>query len=91
MYSGPLLEKYFLEKIKEEGDYSNIGTYWQSGNQNEIDIVAFNDLKRQVVIAEVKRNKEKIQLSDLREKAKNIQIKFRDYEMEFVGLSIEDM
>lgn len=91
VYSGPLLEKYFLEKMKEEGDYSSIGTYWQSGNQNEIDIVAFNDLKRQIVFAEVKRNKEKIRLADLREKAKNIQLKFPDYEMEFIGLSIEDM
>ena len=91
VYSGPLLEKFFLDKMKDEGDYSNLGTYWEKRNLNEIDIVAVNDLKRQMIFAEVKKNKEKIRLSDLREKSKNIQAKFRDYEMKFVGLSIEDM
>ena len=91
VYSSPLLEKYFVEKMKEGGDYSNIGTYWERGNQNQIDIVAVNDLKKQVVLAEVNRNKDRIKLSALEEKSKNIKNRFRDYEIRFVGLSTEDL
>lgn len=77
--------------MKEEGHYSNLGTYWERGNQNEIDIVAVNDLKKQVVFAEVKRNKDKIKLSQLKEKSKNLQNQFRDYEVKYLGLSLEDL
>jgi AAA+ ATPase superfamily predicted ATPase len=90
-YSGRILEKYFIEKMMEEGNYSAIGTYWEKSNHNEIDIVAVNDLDKSVVFAEVKRKKENISIPGLITKAKNLQAQLKDYDAEFIGLGIEDM
>jgi hypothetical protein len=43
-YSGKILEKYFTERLKAEKKYNIIGPYWDGKNQNEIDIVAINEL-----------------------------------------------
>ena len=75
----------------EEGNFSAIGTYWEKSNQNEIDIVAVNDLDKSVIFAEVKRKKESISIPGLMAKAKNLQSQLKDYHAEFVGLAIEDM
>ncbi|MEA3314962.1 MAG: ATP-binding protein, partial [Campylobacterota bacterium] len=34
-YSGKMLERFIIEKLKLSNNYSNIGTYWESKNQNE--------------------------------------------------------
>ncbi|MHA4893558.1 ATP-binding protein [Pedobacter sp. PWIIR3] len=90
-YSGRILEKYFIEKMMEEGNFSAIGTYWEKSNQNEIDIVAINDLEKSIIFGEVKRKKENISIAGLKEKARNLEAQFKDYRAEFIGLSIEDM
>ncbi|EKF54306.1 putative ATPase (AAA+ superfamily) protein [Galbibacter marinus] len=90
-FSGPILEKYFIEKMKQEGNYSNIGTYWEKGNQNEIDIVALNELDKSIIYGEVKRNKKNISLGVLEKKTEKLQSKFSDYQAKYIGLSIEDM
>lgn len=90
-YSGRMLEKYFMEKMIAEQNYSAIGTYWEKQNQNEIDIVAVNDSKKIILFTEVKRKKENISLPLLKEKAKNLQSKFKDYKAKFAGRSLEDM
>jgi len=59
-YSGQILERYFREKIMKEENLSAIGSYWESGNQNEIDIIAINEYEKTAIIAEVKRQKDKI-------------------------------
>ena len=62
-YSGKILERYFTEKFAAQHLYSAIGTYWEKGNQNEIDIIAVNDLEKAVLVAEVKRKKENISIA----------------------------
>lgn len=84
-------EKYFTEKIKFEKQYSNIGSYWERNNQNEIDIVAINDLEEKVLIAEVKRNKDKISIDYLEEKAVKLTSKLQNYSFQYKGFSINDM
>lgn len=91
LYSGVVLEKYFVEQFKEQKKYTNLGTYWERNNQNEIDIVAIDDLEKEVLFAEVKRNKNKINLEVLREKSKKIAHEFRNYRLSYIGLSLEDM
>lgn len=91
IFSGHMLEKYFKEKMMEEGRFSTLGTYWEKGNQNEIDIVGINDMEKLVVFAEVKRKKVKIDIGALQRKAANIQAKLAGYQAEFLGLSLEDM
>jgi AAA+ ATPase superfamily predicted ATPase len=90
-YSGRFLEKYFIEKLKATENYSAIGTYWEKGNQNEIDIVAVNDDAKTMLIAEVKRNPEKIDLKQLEKKAQKLLQKHKGYEVTFKGYSLEDM
>ena len=90
-YSGKMLERYFIEKLAAFKNYSAIGTYWEKGNQSEIDVVALNDLEKTVLFAEVKRKKENISLPVLQEKAKNLLAQLKGYDAEFKGLSIEDM
>jgi len=50
-----------------------------------------NDLKKKVLIAEVKRKKEKINLQVLEVKAEKLLQRFSDYTVTFSGFSIEDM
>ena len=90
-YSGKFLEKYFVEQLKLSYAYSDIGSYWERGNQNEIDIVAVNDEKKTMLIAEVKRNPSKIELKVLEKKASKLMEKYKKYEYEFLGYSLNDV
>ncbi len=91
MYSGKFLEKIFVEKFKESKQFSAMGNYWEKGNQNEIDIVAVNDLEKRVVIAEVKINRDKINIARLEEKSKKLVAKLSGYDVEYIGLSLDDI
>jgi AAA+ ATPase superfamily predicted ATPase len=91
-YSGKLLERYFTEKLVNLQRYTAIGTWWEKGNQNELDIVAVDDLNKTVLFAEVKRKKSKINMPLLQERAKNLlQSQLKAYSAEYVEFSIEDM
>ena len=90
-FSGRFLEKYFIEKLKGSGKFSNIGTYWEKGNQNEIDIVAINDETKTMLIAEVKINPKKINIKILKEKASRLVSKYKYHDIKYVGFSLEDM
>lgn len=90
-YSGVVLEKYFVEKIKAEKKFNTIGTYWERNNINEIDIVAVNETNKEVLFAEVKRNSQKINLKKLKEKSANLLQKFNNYKVQYQGFSIDDM
>ncbi|MDR1340956.1 MAG: ATP-binding protein [Prevotellaceae bacterium] len=90
-YSGQILERYFREKISTEENLSQIGQYWESGNQNEIDIVAINEYEKKAVIVEVKRQAKHIDLDILRKKAENLAANLKGYTIDFRGLSMENM
>lgn len=90
-YSGPILEKLFKEIIGYSSEYGLIGTYWEKGNQNEIDIIAINDIEKKILLCEVKMNKQKISINKLKDKSVKLQIKYHDYEFKYKALSIEDI
>ena len=90
-FAGKFLEKYFIEKLILSKQYSLIGSYWERGNKNEIDIVAINELERTALIAEVKINKDKINLSVLKHKAQKLEQKLKNYKITYKGFSLEDM
>lgn len=89
-YAGLMLEKFFQELFAETGRYNNIGSYWEKGNQNQIDLVAVNDLRKEMVIAEVKLDKSRISIDALKRKAKDLLATYPGYGTEWLGLSIED-
>ncbi len=90
-YSGHFLEKYFIEKLKLSNEYSNIGTYWERANKNEIDIVAVNDDSKTMLIAEVKRQAKKIDINALEEKATKLVSKHKKYRVSYIRYSLDDM
>jgi len=90
-YAGPVLEKLFIEIKGYTDDYGLIGTYWEKGNKNEIDIVAVNDFDKRITVAEVKMNKDKINLEALKAKTSNLQSRYPGYAIEPEGLALEDI
>jgi uncharacterized protein len=90
-FSGPFLEKYFTEKLASTGEFSSIGRYWETGNVNEIDIVAINDMEKKVLFAEVKLNSKNYSETQLRLKTANIQRLLGGYKMDYRCFSLEDI
>ncbi len=91
MYSGLILERFFHLLIADTGQFNNVGSYWEKGNQNEIDLVAVNDMEKKILIAEIKLNKSKIRIELLKNKSKKLLDVFRDYQPEWVALGLEDV
>src|ERR1035437_7633007 len=91
VYSGRVLEKYFTDKMLAEENYSAIGTWWGKNNQNEIDIIALNENEKRLVIADVKRKAENINIKELKQKAETLAMLFKDYTIEYQGLSMDNM
>lgn len=90
-YSGLVLEQYFHQKFSEEEDITAIGSYWDRKGENEIDLIAINDLDRSATIAEIKRNPEKYKENVLQAKVLSIAPYLKDYQTKIIGLSMEDM
>lgn len=90
-YSGIILERYFREKLSAEENLSYMGSYWEKENKNEIDIVALNEFEKTAIIAEVKRNPEKINLEILKQKSEKIVQQLQGYKIEYRALSMNEM
>ena len=90
VYAGTILERYFLNEFKTQ-NFNQVGRYWERGNQNEIDIVAVNDLEKRMVVVEVKNNPDKINLEALKRKAEKLVAQKPDYTIEYKGLSLQDI
>lgn len=89
-WSGLMLERFFQELLSESGNYNIIGSYWEKGNQNEIDLVAVNELKKQLTVAEIKLNKARINPEALKKKAEKLLGSYQDYEVTWLGLGLGD-
>ncbi len=89
-WSGRILERYFHKLFAESGEYNRIGSYWERGNKNEIDLVAVNDIRKELVIGEIKVNKGRISLTELEKKAKNLIMDFQGYNIVFRALGLDD-
>lgn len=91
-FSGRSLERYFQDKLFETGRYTDIGNWWDRSGKNEINIVAINAFDHSGLIAEVKRNPDRINMHSLHEKAEALpKIPFAHYQFDFQGLSLSDM
>lgn len=90
-FSGKFLEKLFIEIIKQEKKYTEIGSYWERGNQNEIDIVAVDELNKELLICEVKLSKKRLDYNALVLKSKKLIEKYKNYKVAYKLLSIENL
>ena len=93
-FSGKILERYFREKLIEQGGFTKIGAFWDKTGQNEIDLIALNELDQTALITEIKRSEQHIRYNVLKEKTANIIAKtgeMKGYNIEYKGLSLADM
>ena len=91
MFSGKFLEKLFVDQFKEKQLFTHIGSYWERGNQNEIDIVAIDELEKTLMICEVKLAKKRLDQSVLEAKAKKLLADYPNYTIQWKLLSLEDV
>ena len=89
-YSGWGLERYFRMKIAEIEKVTSIGNYWNQKGENEIDLIALNDLDKTAIVAEVKRNPKKINMNLLRAKVHSVR-ELSKYHVDIRGLSMDNM
>lgn len=90
-FSGWIMERYFRQMYRETGQYNLVTNYWEKDGCNEIDLIAVNEVDREIVIGEVKRNARRIDLHALEEKSKNILSKRKGWHIGYVALSLDDM
>ena len=93
-FSGKMLERYFKRVLMESKAYTRIGSWWDRKSENEIDIVAENELYDEAVFIEVKRKEENFDADALNEKVDvftRATGKFKDYTVSQRGLSMTDM
>ena len=92
--SGKSLESYFNEVLKESGAYTRLGYWHDRKGENEIDIVAEDELDEKIEFIEVKRQAKNYDEDVLRTKSE-LFLKsvgsFKGYNIVYRGLSIEDM
>ena len=91
-FSGRTLERYFQDLTMETGGYTLVGNWWDRKGGNEIDMIALNEFDHTGIVAEIKRNPQKINLSELKNKVTALPpATFGDYALSLRGLSLEDM
>lgn len=94
VFSGFSLERYFREKYIESEKWTRIGSWWDRKGENEIDLVAENELEGTLAVCEIKRDKGRIDLNRLHGKFSAFQKatgKWRRAKPTFVALGLEDM
>ena len=92
--SGKSLESYFIEVMKETGHYTRLGYWHDRKGENEIDIIAEDEVDHRIEFIEVKRQAKNFDKDVLRTKAGSFMKAagpFNDYDIIYQGLSIEDM
>ena len=93
-FSSITLEQIFKKIMFESGKFTNIGNWWDNKSNNEIDIVAEDELDEKIEFIEVKRQAKNYDEDVLRTKSE-LFLKsvgsFKGYNIVYRGLSIEDM
>ncbi len=91
-FSGRTLEQFFQQKAMESGNYTCVGNWWDRKGENEIDMIALNELDHTGIVSEIKRNPKKLNLSDLEQKVSRLpSAYFGHYHLSLQTLSLENM
>ena len=93
-FSGFALERYFRELFIESGDWTRIGAWWDRKGENEIDLLAENEIDGTYAVCEIKREKRRIDLDIVKGKYNafiKASGKWKRANPQFIALSIDDM
>lgn len=93
-FSGFALERYFENKLRESGQYTRIGKFWDRKGENEIDLIAVNEIDNTADIYEIKKESKRYDKNNLNNKVdyllKNCE-PIRKMRLTVNLLSMEDM
>jgi AAA+ ATPase superfamily predicted ATPase len=67
-FSGLMLERYFHRVAMESEEFTRIGRWWDRKGENEIDMIAEDELTDSAIFYEIKRQKDDINLGTLKQK-----------------------
>lgn len=93
-YSGRVLERYFRAVMIESEEFTRIASWWDRKGENEIDIIATDELEQRVTFYEVKRQAKDINIGILKDKAVqffNTTGSFQKFSVDYKGLSLDDI
>ncbi|MGN0220070.1 MAG: DUF234 domain-containing protein [Muribaculaceae bacterium] len=93
-FSGLMLERYSRACAVESKRFTLIGRWWDRKGENDIDMIAANELEKCVDVCEIKRNRKNISHAVLEDKTRVMLTAinmFVDYKVELKGLDIDDM
>ena len=92
-FSGKELETLFESILIESKQFNRIGGYWDSKGENEIDIVAIDDLGKRILIAEVKRQSKKFNPNQLLLKSTHLltKLNLKDYAIDQRCFSLDNL
>ena len=92
-FNGLMLERYFHRVAMESDKFTRIRRWWDRKGENEIDMIAEDELTDSAIFYEIKRQDD-ISLGVLKQKAEVfLQTigQFKRYEILYKGLSMMDM
>ena len=93
-FSGLMLERYFHRVAMESEEFTRIGRWWDRKGENEIDMIAEDELTDSAIFYEIKRQMDDISLGVLKQKAEvflQATGQFKGYKISYKGLSMEEM
>lgn len=91
-FTGRTLEQYFQAKAMETGEFTAVGNWWDRKGENEIDMLALNEFDHTGIVAEIKRNPKRINLSKLEGKVNSLPANdFQKYKLTLCAYSLGDM
>ena len=93
-FSGKMLERYFKDKLIEEKQFTQIDNWWSRNGEDEIDLIAINELTKKAVFYEIKRNEKELDLPLLEQRKNTFLVSTRElkkYAISSTGLSLIDM
>lgn len=94
IFSGLMLERYFHAQFVERQCFTAIGGFWDRSGENEIDLIAVNELDKTLEICEIKRQVDNIEMGVLRTKSQKFFSKnpfLKAFSVNYRALSLEDM
>ena len=78
----------------ESGEFTRIGRWWDRKGENEIDMIAEDELGHSVTFYEIKRQADEISTGVLKQRAEvmlQATREFKKYDISYKGLSMENM
>ncbi|MEM6770689.1 MAG: ATP-binding protein [Bacteroidota bacterium] len=91
-FAGLSLEALIREQLTLSGEYTKVGNYWERRNQNEIDVVAVNEIERTAIIGEVKWQRNRASIAKLELKAEQlVRRHLQKFSLQYVAFGMEDI